>query len=124
LNGNMSELIYEKAQDLGRLLGQTPEHQALERARARLSEDRESVTLLNRLVELEAQALGMQPLGEATPEQAKEEYERVFSELQGRAIYQSLVAAQSNFEKIVAKVNEEMAAGMEAGAKSRIILPS
>lgn len=119
----MSELIWEKARDLGRMLGQASEHQALERARSRLSEDRDVVTMLNRLVELEAQALGMQPGGESSPEAAKEEYERVFSELQGRAVYQGLVAAQSNFDKILGKVNEEMAKGMEAGSQSRIILP-
>ena len=39
-------------------------------------------------------------------------------------MYQSLVASQSNFEKLLARVNEEIGKGMEMGAQSRIILPS
>jgi hypothetical protein len=42
--------------------------------------------------------------------------------LQGNSTYQRVVAAQANFDKIVQKVNENIAKGLEEGASSRIIL--
>jgi len=114
----------EKARELGRLLGQTPEYQALDRAKTRALEDRDLSSALNRMGELErtiAQALrgGSEP----SPE-VQEEYERRFSELQSSAVYQGLVAAQSNFDKMLARVNDHITEGIEAGSKSRIILPT
>jgi hypothetical protein len=44
--------------------------------------------------------------------------------VQASPVYQQLVAAQTNFDKILRRVNEEISRGMEAGAQSRIILPS
>ena len=35
-----------------------------------------------------------------------------------------MIAAQSNFDRILTKVNEEISKGVELGATSRIILPS
>ena len=52
-----------------------------------------------------------------------DEYEQKFGEVQSRMEYQSLVAAQSNFDKILARVNEEISKGMATAAQSRIILP-
>lgn len=118
------ETLVEKARDLGRQLGQGDEYRALARARERLSEDRECVTAFNRLAELEQTVAAALQQGEEPTGALRDEYDRVFSELQGSPIYQSLVAAQSNFDKILAKVNDEILAGIEAGAKSRIILPS
>lgn len=120
----MLEVTMDKARELGRLLGQTAEYQALQRARQRLGEDREIVTLVNRVAELERGiALALQR-GEAPDEAVREEYERVVSELQASPVYQGLVAAQANFERVLGRVNDEIAKGMEAGAQSRIILPS
>jgi hypothetical protein len=48
----------------------------------------------------------------------------VFSEVQSCAVYLCLVAALSNFETVLGRVNEEISRGMEAGGQSRIILPS
>ena len=118
------EGMTEKARDLGRLIGQTPEFKTLQRARAALSEDRDAVTLMNRLAELETEIAGSLQSGEEPGEQAQKDYEAAFSKLQGSSMYQSLVASQSNFEKLLARVNEEIGKGMEMGAQSRIILPS
>lgn len=119
----MSEVMIEKARELGRLLGQSAEYQALDRARKRVSDDRELVTLLNRLGELES-ALAQAIQRGQTPEQSdQEEYEKLFSELQGSPVYQGLVAAQSNFDKRLVLVNEEISKGMETASQSRIILP-
>jgi len=114
----------EKARELGRLLGQTPEYQALVRARSGVGADRELVAQLNRLEELERRvARGLQQ-GVAPDQELQEEYERVFSQVQAGPAYQALVAAQANFDKVLARVNEEIGHGLETASKSRIILPS
>ncbi|HEX6940361.1 MAG TPA: YlbF family regulator [Longimicrobiales bacterium] len=120
----MLDVTLEKARDLGRLIGQTDEYQALQRARQRLGEDRDVVALINRLAELEQGIAQSLHRGEAPEEAVREEYEQVVSRLQASPVYQGLVAAQANFDKVLGRVNEEIAHGMEAGAKSRIILPS
>jgi cell fate (sporulation/competence/biofilm development) regulator YlbF (YheA/YmcA/DUF963 family) len=121
---SMHENLLEKASDLGRMLGQTDEYRALGTARTRVSEDRRAVELLNKLAELEAEIGKALQSGEEPTEELQTEYEQAFSELQGSSVYQSLAAAQTNFDKILARVNEAMVKGMEAGAQSRIILPS
>lgn len=120
----MLDTTFEKARELGRMLGQTEEYKALQRARERVSNDREVVRLLSRLGELEEDVARSLQRGEAPPEAVREEYEQVFSDLQANPVYQALVAAQSNFDRVLARVNEEIGKGMEAGAQSRIILPS
>jgi cell fate (sporulation/competence/biofilm development) regulator YlbF (YheA/YmcA/DUF963 family) len=118
------ETLLEKARELGRILGQGDEYRALARARERLSEDRECVTAFNRLAELEQTVAGALERGEEPSAELRADYDVVFSELQGSPIYQGLVAAQSNFDKVLGRVNEEILAGIESAAKSRIILPS
>lgn len=118
----MNDTMLEKAREVGRLLGQTPEYKELQRARQRINEDRETVELVNRLAELEREIGTTLQQGQTPPEEKQEEYETTFSELQSGSRYQALVAAQSNFDRVLQKVNEEIGAGMEAGAKSSIIL--
>jgi cell fate (sporulation/competence/biofilm development) regulator YlbF (YheA/YmcA/DUF963 family) len=118
------DAIQERARDLGRQISQTEEYRALKRANDRVADDRETVELLNRLSALqeevgEALRRGVEP-GEAEAA----EYEKLLSELQGRSIYQGVVAAQSNFDRLMMRVNEEIARGIEAGEQSRIILSS
>jgi len=118
------EVLKERARDLGRLLGQGDEYRALARARDRLSGDRECVQAFNRLAALEETVAASLDRGEEPPADLRDEYERLFSELQGSPVYQSVVAAQTNFDKVLARVNEEILAGIDAGARSRIILPT
>jgi cell fate (sporulation/competence/biofilm development) regulator YlbF (YheA/YmcA/DUF963 family) len=120
----MHEAIQEKAAELGRMLGQTDEYRALQRARERVNEDRELPPLLNRLAELESQLAHALEGGEAPPDATREAYESAFAELQSSAVYQGLVAAQANFDKVLTRVNDDISKGMEAGARSRIILPT
>ena len=47
------DLIRERAREVGRLIAQTDEYKALKRANERLSDDRDAVTTINRLSELE-----------------------------------------------------------------------
>jgi cell fate (sporulation/competence/biofilm development) regulator YlbF (YheA/YmcA/DUF963 family) len=120
----MHEGMLEKAKEVGRLLGQTDEYKALQRARLRLNDDRDAVTTLSRLAELEREITTALQSGEQPSEEIQREYETAASELQSGPVYQGLVAAQSNFDRLLQKVNEEMGEGIEAGSKSSIILPS
>lgn len=119
----MQEAIQEKARDIGRLLSQTPEYAALRSANGKLSDDRDAVTLLNKLSSLEGEITAAMRAGQEPSEEQRSEYETAVEELQGKTIYQQVVAAQSNFERLMARINEEIARGIEAGEQSRIILP-
>jgi cell fate (sporulation/competence/biofilm development) regulator YlbF (YheA/YmcA/DUF963 family) len=120
----MSEAMLEKAKEVGRLLGQTDEYKALQRARERLNEDRETVERVNELAELERELQSQLQQGQEPSEEQRKRYEETFSELQSGSIYQSLVSAQSNFDRLLQQVNEEIGKGIEAGSKSSIIMPS
>jgi len=115
--------MVEKARDLGRLIGQSDEYKALERARERFAADKEAVERVNMLAQLESQIAQALQRDEEPTEAAREEYEQAFSKLQSNAAYQGMVAAQSNFDRILGKVNEEISKGVETGSQSRIILP-
>lgn len=115
--------IQERAREIGRLLSRTPEYEGLKRANQRLGEDREVVTTMNRLAELEDEITIDLRSGREPSTEVQEEYARLAEELQQRSIYQAVVAAQANFERVMASINEEIARGIEAGEQSRIILP-
>lgn len=116
--------IKERARDLGRQLSQTDEYRALKRANERVADDRETVELLNRLGALQDELAVALRAGREPAEDQAEEYESLLSDLQGRSLYQGVIAAQSNFDRLMMRVNEEIAHGIEAGDQSRIILPS
>jgi cell fate (sporulation/competence/biofilm development) regulator YlbF (YheA/YmcA/DUF963 family) len=117
------ETIKERAREIGRLLSKTPEYAALKRANEQIGADREAVTTMNRLGELEDQITSYLRAGREPTAELQEEYGTLAEQLQQRAVYQAVVAAQSNFERLMGSINEEIARGLEAGEQSRIILP-
>jgi len=119
-----TDAMAEKARELGRILGQRGEYQALERARTSAMEDQTLNAALSRLSELEREIATALRAGNEPGAEMQAEYERLFGELQGSSVYQALVAAQANFDKVLARVNEHITEGIEAGSKSRIILPT
>lgn len=118
------EAMWERAQDVGRLLAQTDEYRALKRANDRLADDRDAVAKMNRLGELQDELAHSLQRGVEPAQELQDEYERLVGEIQANPVYQGIVAAQSNFDRLMMRVNEEIARGIEAGAQSRIILPS
>jgi cell fate (sporulation/competence/biofilm development) regulator YlbF (YheA/YmcA/DUF963 family) len=114
--------IYEMAKQLGGALARTDEYQALKRAMDASTDDRDLVELRNRLDEIEARIEASLRAGQEPPDDVKEAYGHAVEELQALAAYQRLVAAQTNFEKVMYKVNQTVAEGIEEGARSRIIL--
>ena len=119
----MTDRIMEKARELGAILGQTSEFGALSRARKRIEEDETLRPLLEGMETLERELAAMLQRGEQPDDAFRERYESAFGELQGHASYQGMIAAQSNFDRILARVNDEIGKGMEQGSNSRIILP-
>lgn len=118
------EAINERAREVGRLLAQTDEYRALKRANEQIGDDRETVTLLNRAGELQESLAQVLRGGGAPTQEQQDEYEGVLSELERRSAYQRVVASQANFDRLMMRVNEEIARGIQSGEESRIILSS
>ncbi|MEX0935620.1 MAG: YlbF family regulator [Gemmatimonadota bacterium] len=116
--------IEEMAKELGQALGRTDEYQALKNAAAEADEDRELVELRNELEKVEAEIVGKLRSGQEPDDEAREKYETLAEDLQVRPTYQKLAATQANFDKVLGKVNDTIAKGIQDGASSRIILPS
>ena len=78
----MSDPMIDKAMELGRMLGQTPEYKALGKARERLTENRVLLERLNSLAKLESEIARALQRGEEPAETVQDRYEKLFTELQ------------------------------------------
>lgn len=114
-------MIWDKAQDLGRLIGQSAEYQALRRAEATLREDKDTVAKLDLIQTLARQVDQVVAQGQMPDQATAESYETAVRELEMSPVGQAYVVARSNFEKLMAKVNQQISDGMEKGASSSII---
>ena len=114
-------MIEDKAKDLGRLIGQSSEYQAVKRASDALNEDTDTVTLLQKMEQLRIDAQRMMQRGERPSEEMERQLDALLGEVQGRAAYQRLLVAQENFDKIMGRVNDWILEGIEKGATSTII---
>jgi cell fate (sporulation/competence/biofilm development) regulator YlbF (YheA/YmcA/DUF963 family) len=114
-------VIDATAQQLGKLIGQGEEYRALMRAREGLDGDKELAEKLKRLEQLAAGLQQRVASGEEPDKAEAEEYDRLFGEVQSNISYQRLVAAQSNFDKVMHHVQEQILDGMRQGGESRII---
>jgi len=114
-------MLEDKAIELGRMIGQSQEYQAVKRANDALSGDRESVTLLQRLEQLRTDAQRMIERGETPSPEMDKQLDDLLSSIQGRPVYQRAVAAQENFDKIMLRVNNWILDGIKRGAASPII---
>lgn len=114
-------MIKDKAIELGRLVGQSEEYKALRRARQTVEE---TTDLRDKLDRLQRVAEGIERTsvqGEEPAETDVQDYDALLSEIQTDSRYQQLVAAQTNFDKLMLKVHEHMAEGIRKGAESPII---
>jgi cell fate (sporulation/competence/biofilm development) regulator YlbF (YheA/YmcA/DUF963 family) len=114
-------MIEDKAKDLGRLIGQSAEYQAVKRASDSLNEDKETVALLEKMEHLRVDAQRMMQRGERPSEDMERQLDSLLGDVQGRATYQRLLVAQENFDKIMGRVNDWILEGIEKGATSSII---
>lgn len=114
-------MIWDKAQDLGRLIGQSAEYQALRRAESTLREDKDTVAKLESIQTLARQVDQMVAQGQMPDPVTAESYENAVRDLEMSPVGQAYVVARSNFEKLMTKVNQQISEGMEKGAGSSII---
>ena len=104
-------MIEQKAKELGRMIGQSSEYQAVKRA----------VELLKKMEQLRVDAQQMIQRGERPTEQMEKDLDSLLGQVQSQTAYQRLVSAQENFDKLMARVNDWIVDGIEKGATSSII---
>jgi cell fate (sporulation/competence/biofilm development) regulator YlbF (YheA/YmcA/DUF963 family) len=114
-------VIWDKAQELGRQIGQSSEYQALRRAESSLREDKETVTKLDQIQTLARQVDQAIAQGQMPDQATSEAYESAVRDLETSVVGQAYVVARANFEKLMTRVNQQISEGMEKGATSSII---
>jgi cell fate (sporulation/competence/biofilm development) regulator YlbF (YheA/YmcA/DUF963 family) len=114
-------MIEDKARELGRHIGQSPEYQAVKRANDALGADRDAVAMLQEMERLRGDAQQMMARGERPSPEMEGQLDELLGRIQGNATYQRLIVAQENFDKLMGKVNDRILEGIEKGATSSII---
>lgn len=114
-------MLQDKANELGRMIGQSVEYQAVKKSSEALNADREAVVVLQAMekIRLEAQQI-IQRGAEPTPEMEKQ-LDDLLAKVQTNPVYQRAISAQENFDKIMYQVNNWIMDGMKKGATSSII---
>ena len=114
-------MLEDKAKELGRLIGQSPEYKAVKRANEELSADREAVALLRELEKLREDAQSMIARGEQPTEEMEQKLDELLGKVQSHRVYQAVAVAQENFDKLMMRANEWILDGIKKGAQSPII---
>jgi cell fate (sporulation/competence/biofilm development) regulator YlbF (YheA/YmcA/DUF963 family) len=114
-------VLEDKAKELGRMIGQSSEYQAVKRANDALNNDRDAVTLLRQMEQLRLDAQRMIERGERPTPDMESQLDRLLEQVQVNPLYQSMAIAQENFDKIMVRVNEWILDGIQKGATSSII---
>ncbi|MDT8435239.1 MAG: YlbF family regulator [Gemmatimonadota bacterium] len=123
MEANERERIFEKASEVGRLVARTPEYRYLKAAHRDIGDDREATEMLNRMQELQKAILGHFERDEEPPAELRDDLEQLTERMQESARYQALIAAQTNFDKLMDRVNGAIGQGIRAGEQSGIIVP-
>jgi cell fate (sporulation/competence/biofilm development) regulator YlbF (YheA/YmcA/DUF963 family) len=113
--------LEDRARELGRIIGQSSEYQAVKRANDALNNDRDTVALLRQMEQIRLDAQRMIERGEHPTPDMEQELDKLLDQVQGNALYQNVVIAQENFEKVMVRVNEWILEGIRKGAASPII---
>jgi cell fate (sporulation/competence/biofilm development) regulator YlbF (YheA/YmcA/DUF963 family) len=114
-------MLEEKAKDVGRLIGQSSEYQALKRSSEALNNDREAVALLQEMEKLRGEAQQLIQRGENPTPEMEQQLDSMLEKIQSQPAYQRAAVAQENFDKLMLRVNQWIMDGMKKGAASPII---
>ena len=114
-------MLEDKAKELGRMIGQSPEYQAVKRTSEALNSDRDAVTLLQQMEKIRLEAQRLIQRGEEPTEEMEKQLDELLSKVQTNPVYQRAISAQENFDKIMYQVNNWIMEGMKKGATSSII---
>ncbi|MGI8499073.1 MAG: YlbF family regulator [Gemmatimonadaceae bacterium] len=113
--------LEEKAKELGRMIGQSPEYGAVKRANDAMNADRSAVDLLRQMEQLRLDAQRMIERGEQPTAEMEQQLDQYLSQVQTNSLYQGVAVAQENFDKIMMRVNDWILEGIRKGAASPII---
>lgn len=114
-------MLEEKAKEVGRIIGQSAEYQAVKRATDALNSDREATTLLQSIEKLRTEAQQMLDRGGQPSADMEQKLDELLSKVQVLPAYQRAAVAQENFDKLMLKVNNWILEGIKKGATSSII---
>lgn len=114
-------MLEEKGKELGRLIGQSSEYQALKRSSEALNDDKEAVVLLQEMERLRGEAQALIQRGESPTPEMEQQLDSMLEKIQAQPGYQRAVSAQENFDKLMLRVNQWIMDGMKKGAASPII---
>jgi cell fate (sporulation/competence/biofilm development) regulator YlbF (YheA/YmcA/DUF963 family) len=114
-------MLEEKGKELGRIIGQSPEYQALKRSSEALNDHKAAVALLQEMEKLRGEAQRLIQNGENPTPEMEQQLDSMLEKIQSQAAYQRAVAAQENFDKLMLRVNQWIMDGMKKGAASPII---
>ena len=114
-------MVEEKAKELGRLIGQSSEYQAVKRSSEALNADTEAVSLLQKMEKIRAEAQQMIQQGQEPTQEMEQQLDQMLSVIQVNATYQRAIVAQENFDKVMVQINNWILDGMKKGAASSII---
>jgi cell fate (sporulation/competence/biofilm development) regulator YlbF (YheA/YmcA/DUF963 family) len=114
-------MLEEKAKELGRIIGQSPEYQAVKRSSEALNGDRDAVTILQQMEKIRTDAQQMIQRGEEPTQEMEQQLDELLTKVQSNSVYQRAISAQENFDKVMYQVNNWIMDGMKKGATSSII---
>lgn len=114
-------MLEEKARELGRMIGQSPEYQAVKRSSEALNSDREAVIVLQQMEKIRMDAQQMIQRGEQPTQEMEQQLDELLSQVQTNPVYQKAISAQENFDKVMYQINNWIMDGMKKGATSSII---
>ena len=118
MNGTGME---DKARELGRIIGQSGEYQAVKRSNDALNGDRDAVTLLRQMEQLRTDAQRMIERGQQPTPEMEQQLDALLEQVQQHPLYQGAAIAQDNFDKLMVRVNEWILDGIRKGSASPII---
>lgn len=114
-------MLEEKARELGRVIGQSPEYQAVKKSSDALNGDREAVAILQQMEKIRTAAQQLIQRGEHPTQEMEQQLDDLLSKVQTNPVYQRAISAQENFDKVMYQVNNLIMEGMKKGATSSII---
>ncbi len=114
-------MLEEKSRDIGRLIGQSPEYQALKRANDDLGAEQQAVVLLQEMERIRGDAQRMIEAGQHPTPEMEQRLDELLEQIQVQPVYQRAIAAQENFDKLMMRVNQWIMEGIRKGATSSII---
>ena len=114
-------MLEDRAKDIGRLIGQSSEYQAVKRSNEALTANAEAVAVLKQMEQIRREAQAMIERGEQPTEAMEQQLDELLRKVQGSPVYQAVMVAQENFDKLMQRVNEWILDGIRKGAASSII---